>query len=96
MQPARVRLPYGKEIIGLVDQRLGYGKMRVICSDRKIRICGIPGKYRKQLWIRAGTYVIIKPWDVQSDIRGDIIYKYSKYQAQILQDKGLLKGLEGG
>ncbi|MBW6451342.1 MAG: translation initiation factor eIF-1A [DPANN group archaeon] len=93
--PQRVRTPRNNELLGIIEQRLGFGKLRVVCSDKKIRICRVPGKYRKRMWLREETYVIVVPWDVQSDERGDIIYKYTKYQVPQLQEKGYLKNLEG-
>lgn len=81
--------------MGVVDQRLGFGKMRVICTDRKIRVCRIPGKFRRKLWINSGAYVLVKPWEMQGEEKGDIIYKYTKHQVYVLRKKGLLSGLEG-
>ncbi len=92
--PIRLRLPKGKEMLGIVDQRMGFGKMRVVCADRNVRLCRIPGKFRRRLWVRTGNFVIIVPWEIQGDTKGDIIYKYTKAQADALQRKGLLKGLE--
>lgn len=92
--PQRVRLPRGREMIGVVDQRLGFGKMRVLCADRKLRICRIPGKFRRRLWVKTGDFVVMEPWEIQSDEKGDIVYKYTHFQALALQRKGLLKSLE--
>ena len=36
---SRVKLPRGKQSIGILDQRLGGSRMRVKCFDGKTRIC---------------------------------------------------------
>lgn len=90
----RVRMPGKGEVMGIVTQRLGYGKMYVRCSDNKVRLGRIPGRFTRRLWVRDGNIVIVKPWDVQSDKRCDIIYKYTKGQVGWLNRHGHLKDLE--
>jgi translation initiation factor 1A len=90
----RVRTPRGKEVFGLVESRLGFGKSRVICSDKKVRVCRVPGKYRRQLWANEGDVVIVEPWQFEGDEKGDIIFKYRKVQIQWLKSKGFLKDLD--
>ena len=68
----RVRIPKHGEILGIVLATLGAGRMEVRCSDGKTRICRIPGKMRRRIYMRVGDLVIITPWVVQSDERGDI------------------------
>lgn len=70
---------------------LGGDKVRVDCKDGKERICRIPGKLRKRVWIKREDIVAIKPWKVQTDERGDIIWRYTKNQVNILKKKGYLK-----
>ena len=92
--PIRVRTPKGKEQIGYVEQLMGFAKFRVRCSDGKVRLCRVPGKLRRRLWIRANDYVLVKPWDVQSDERGDVLYKYNPTQVSWLKKRGFLKSFE--
>ncbi len=87
----RVRMPRGKEILGIVEAMLGSSKMRVRCQDNKIRICRVLGKYRKRMWIRIDDAVIIRPWEVQGDERADIVWRYTGTQANWLRRKGVLK-----
>ena len=68
--------------------------MYVECSDGKRRLCRVPGRLKRRLWIREGDYVIVEPWEVQGDERGDIIWKYKPVQVEILRKKGYLKWLE--
>jgi len=94
MEIARIRLPKEGEVIGIVEMMLGGDKMKVICDDGKTRICRIPGKLRKRVWVGAGDMVLVQPWKVQSDERGDIIFRYTPTQANWLRRKGYLKTLE--
>jgi len=94
-QVVRVRIPKGKEILGIVEQRLGGSRMRVNCLDGKERICRIPGRLRRALWVREKDIVIIEPWELGGDTKGDVIYKYrSKAEVAFLKRKGFLKNLE--
>ncbi|RLF81621.1 translation initiation factor eIF-1A [Thermococci archaeon] len=83
----RVPLPKDNQVFGIVEQALGSGWMDVRCSDGKVRRCRIPGKLRRRMWIRVGDVVIIQPWEVQSDERGDIVYRYTKTQVDWLLRK---------
>ncbi|MFH1126588.1 MAG: translation initiation factor eIF-1A [archaeon] len=91
----RVRTPRDNELLGMIESRLGFGKMYVICTDKKMRICRVPGKYRRKIWVREGEIVLMVPWEFEGDKKGDIIYKYRKAQVDWLRNKGLLEGLEG-
>jgi translation initiation factor 1A len=90
----RVKLPRDKEVLGIVEQRLGASRMRVRCFDGKTRICRIPGRLKRSLWVRAGDIVLAEPWELGGDTKGDIIYKYRHAQIDILKKKGLLKAQE--
>ncbi len=91
----RVRLPQGKEVLGIVQQRLGGSRMRVLCLDGKNRICRIPGRLRRALWVRENNVVLIEPWELGGDEKGDVVYKYrSRAEVEFLKKKGLLKDIE--
>ncbi len=93
----RVRIPRGKEILGIVQQRLGGSRMRVLCLDGKERICRIPGRLRRALWVRENDVVIVEPWELGGDKKGDIIHKYrGKAEVDFLKKKGYLKNIEEG
>lgn len=89
----RVRIPKDNEVIGIVQQRLGGGRMRVACLDGKSRICVVPGRLKKQLWVRENDVLIIKPWQFGGNEKGDVIYKYRKSQVAWLKKKGHLDKL---
>ena len=90
----RVKMPYEKQTFGVVDQRLGGSRMRVRCLDGNTRICRIPGRFKRSLWVRENNIVIVEPWEFGGDAKGDIIYKYTNAQASFLRRKGHLKSLE--
>ena len=89
----RVRTPRGRQTFGIVEQRLGGTRMRVRCMDGKSRVCRIPGSMRRHLWVREGDTVLVEPWELSGDEKGDVIYKYSRSQVQYLKNKGYLKQL---
>ncbi|HLC91307.1 MAG TPA: translation initiation factor eIF-1A [Candidatus Nanoarchaeia archaeon] len=94
-QILRVRLPIKDEILGIVKQRLGGSRMRVLCLDGKERICRIPGRLRRALWVRENDVVIIEPWELGGDEKADVIHKYkSKVEVEFLKKKGYLKNIE--
>jgi len=94
-QVMRVRIPKGKEVLGIVQKRLGGSRMKVQCLDGKERICRIPGRLRRALWVREGNVVIIEPWELGGDSKADIIHKYrSKAEVEFLKKKGYLDKIE--
>ena len=90
----RVRMPRDREVFGVVQQRLGGSRMKVLCLDGKARICRIPGRLKRSLWVREGNIVIVEPWETGGDKKGDIVYKYRKVQVEFLRKKGHLKKFE--
>jgi len=89
----RVKLPRGKEVIGMVEIRLGMGKSRIRCTDGKTRICRVPGAKKRRLWVRPGDIILIEPWEFGGDSKGNIVYKYKGSQISWLRNKGHLKNL---
>lgn len=90
---SRIRKPRDNEILGIVEMMMGGDKMKVQCDDGKERLVRIPGKLRKRVWIRVGDLILLTPWKVMSDERGDVIWRYTKTQANWLQKKGYLKNI---
>ncbi len=84
------RLPKEGEILGVVIGTLGGGRVMVQCKDSKERICRIPGKIRRFIWVRDNDIVIIVPWEIGGDKKADIVWRYNKYQAEFLRSKGLI------
>ncbi len=85
----RVRLPKEGEVFGFVFQMLGSNRIKVNCMDGMERICRIPGKLKKRIWIREGDLVIVKPWEFQHE-KADVIWRYTRPQAAWLKKRGYL------
>ena len=90
----RVKLPRDKQVIGVVEQRLGGSRMKVRCLDGKNRICRIPGRLRKSLWVREGDHILVEPWALGGEDKGDVIFKYRPSQTAWLKRSGHLKSLD--
>ena len=90
----RVRLPRGREVLGVVQQRFGGSRMKVRCLDGKSRVCRIPGRLKRKLWVRDGDILLIEPWELGGDEKGDVVFKYKPIQADVLRRRGMLKPLE--
>lgn len=91
---SRIMLPRGRQVFGILELRVGGSRMKVRCLDGKTRICRIPGRLKRRLWVREGDIVIVEPWEYSGEEKGDIIYKYTKTQAGYLKNKGILKQIE--
>lgn len=89
----RVRVPKGRQLLGEVEQLLGDRRMSVKCTDGHTRLCRIPGKVRRRIWIKEGNIVLVEPWTVQTKERGDVLWRYTPPQARWLENNGYLKGI---
>ena len=85
----RIMLPRDNEIVGVVTNALGASKFRVLCNDNNERICAIPGRLKRQFWIKQNDIVLVRPWVVQGTEKGDIIYRYSIMDKETLKQKGI-------
>jgi translation initiation factor 1A len=87
----RVRVPNKKdgEVLGTVVSMLGANRVVVRCVDGVTRMCRIPGKMKKRIWIRENDVVIVVPWDFQ-DEKADVIWRYTGPQVNWLEKKGFL------
>ena len=90
----RTPIPREKQVLGICEQRVGGSRMKVRCVDGKTRICRIPGRLKRHLWVREGDLLLIEPWVLGGDDKGDVLYKYKPIQAEFLRRKGYLKELE--
>jgi len=90
----RVRVPREGQVLGEVEQMLGERRMKVRCTDKFTRLCRIPGKIRRRIWVKEGNIVLVEPWSVQTDEKGDILWLYNFQQENWLREKGYLKNLD--
>ncbi|RLJ09017.1 MAG: translation initiation factor eIF-1A [Candidatus Aenigmatarchaeota archaeon] len=89
-EPLRVRTPKDNEVLGTIEELLGASRFRVACTDGHVRICRIPGKFRKRVNLRVGDVVLVEPWSVESEEKGDIVWIYTKTQAEWLRRRNLI------
>jgi len=89
----RVKIPRGKEVLGIIEQRVGARRMLVKCIDGKTRNCRVPGRLKRVLWLREGDIVIVEPWEFDNE-KGDILFKYNPTQIEWLKRKGFLSKIE--
>lgn len=83
-------LPAKTDVLGVAIKMLGYDRILVKCQDGHERLCRIRGKMKRRVWIREGDIVLVSPWDFQSDQKGDLIWRYTKAQAEMLRKRGFL------
>ena len=83
-------LPSANDVLGVAVKLLGFDRVLVKCQDGNERLCRIRGKMKRRVWIRVGDVVLVSPWDFQSDKRGDLIWRYTRSQAELLRRKGYL------
>jgi translation initiation factor 1A len=91
LEISRIRIPREGEVLGAVEMMLGGDKLKVICDDGNTRICRIPGRLRKRVWMGAGDLVLVQLWKVQTNERGDIVFRYTPTQAGWIKRKGFVK-----
>ncbi len=77
------------EVFGIASQLLGAARIRVMCEDNTSRMGRITGKMKKKMWIREGDLLIVRPWGFQEG-KADILFRYSRTQAQYLARRNLL------
>ena len=82
--------PTKNDALGVAVKLLGFDRVLVKCQDGHERLCRIRGKMKRRVWIREGDVVLVSPWDFQTESRGDLIWRYTKAQAGMLRNKGLL------
>jgi translation initiation factor 1A len=94
MEIRRIKMPRDGQVFGILEQRLGGSRNKVRCLDGKTRICRIPGRLKRGLWVREGDLLLVQPWELSGDEKGDIMFKYRHTQVAFLRKKGVLKSLD--
>lgn len=85
-----LKLPQEGELLGTVIKIEGASRFMVSCADGNDRLCSIPGRFKRRFWIKINDTVIVKPWIVQSNERGDIVWKYRILEVSKLRERKLL------
>lgn len=79
------------EVFAIASRLLGAARIMVMCEDSISRMGRITGKMKKKMWIREGDLLVVRPWGFQEG-KADIIFRYSRTQAQYLSRRKLLPG----
>jgi len=74
---------------GQVLRLLGNNRLEVYCFDGQKRLCHIPGKLRRRVWMNQGDIVLVGLRDFQ-DGKCDVILKYTADEARTLKAYGEL------
>ncbi len=90
----RIKMPRDNQVFGILEQRLGGSRNKVRCLDGKTRVCRIPGRLKRGLWVREGDLLLVEPWEHSGDEKGDIIFKYRQTQVAYLRRNGVLNRLD--
>jgi translation initiation factor 1A len=77
------------EVFAIANQLLGAARIRVMSEDNIPRMGRITGKMKKKMWIREGDLLIVRPWGFQEG-KADILFRYSRTQAQYLARRNIL------
>ena len=90
----RLRTPNKSELeqYGKVVQLMGVNNIKILCEDGKERVCRIPGKMFKHIWIKPNDIVIVKLWDFQPTKR-DVVWRYLGFQVTQLEKKDEMTAL---
>ncbi len=84
-------LPDEETMIGVITRLVGADRVYVEGSDGKVRLCRIPGRLRRKVWIREGDVVLFAPWPFQNG-KGDILHRYTRSQVNYLKKLGYYEG----
>ncbi len=90
-KPRRLRKPKDDQVLGKVLELLGADRLRVKCEDGNERTVRIPGRLKKRVWVNRDDIVIVEPWDIESDKKGDMVWRYNRNKIPALKKKGYLK-----
>ena len=83
-------LPATSDVLSVAVKLLGFDRVMVKCQDGHECLCRIRGKIKRRIWIREGDIVLVSPWDFQTESKGDVIWRYTRAQADWLSKKGNL------
>ncbi len=89
-ETVRVRTPRGDEVLGTVMEVLGGSRFRVECTDGRERLCRVPGRSKRRMYVKIGDVILVKPWSIEGDEKGDIVWRYKPAQVSWLTNKGFL------
>ncbi|MFP4115929.1 MAG: translation initiation factor eIF-1A [Candidatus Aenigmatarchaeota archaeon] len=88
---SKLRQPEDDQVLGKVIELLGADRLRVECEDGNERIVRIPGRLKKRVWVNRDDIIIVEPWDIEKEEKGDMVWRYNKNKIPQLKKRGYLK-----
>ena len=85
-----LNIPFKKNVYGIDTKLFGYDRVLGKCQDEHERICFIMSKIKRRVWNRLIDVVLVSLWYFQTAIRGDLIWRYTRDQANNLRQRELL------
>jgi len=82
--------PSENDVLCIAQKMLGFDRVLVQCQDGHTRVARIRGKMKRRTWIREGDIVLVSPWNTQGDERGEIFWRYTFNQVDLLRREGAL------
>lgn len=90
---SKIREPEDDQVVGKVIELLGADRLRVKCNDGNERIVRIPGRLKKRIWVRRGDLILVEPWDIETEEKGDMVWRYEKNKVPVLKERGYIDRL---
>ncbi|HPR42086.1 MAG TPA: hypothetical protein PK718_06010 [Candidatus Methanofastidiosa archaeon] len=84
-------LPKENEMVGVIERLLGGDRLLVLVDDEE-HIVRIPGRYKGQVLLRRGSYVLLGQVIEGSYDNMEILYKYSPDDLDRLIEMGIVEG----
>ena len=72
----KVKLPYKDEQFDVVVEMSGGSRLIAMCEDDTMRMVRIGGKFKRRMWCSVGDLILVKPWNIQSESKADLVYRY--------------------
>ena len=77
------------QMLARVEDMLGGGRVRALCSDNVTRISKIRGSHRRRMWIAKHDIILVSLRDFDME-KADILYKYGPTQVSLLRRHQIL------
>lgn len=84
-------LPSANDVLNVVQKMLGFYPEMNKFPGRKRAHLQDQGQDEVSSLGKGGRYILMSPWDFQSEERGEIFWRYTQNQVDPLKQRGILK-----